>query len=185
MGKSISEIAEQLGSSPSYISEKLSDVQAQFSLEMYELVEQILLLNLGRAEMLIKAVFPQAMAGDLRAVKAFTDLAKLEIEWHKEIGPTPHQQARETDDDTIIVEAFEQTLSSTSSLYDIALGHINEDWLSRDAIAVDDIYSNDPNKHADTTAMSFKGVEPPDARISKIEDMVKKLVVDSEDEDGE
>lgn len=133
--------------------------------------------------MLIKAVLPAALGGDLRAVKAFTDLAKLEIEWRREVGPTPHDKAREMDDDTIIVEAFEQTLSSSSSLYDVALGHINEDWLARDAISVDDIYSNDPNRNRDKKAMAFAGVEPPDARIAKIEEMVEKLIVDRDEDD--
>lgn len=143
---------------------------------MYELSEQLILKNLGRAEMIMKAVLPLAMKADLRAVKAFTDLAKLEIEWHREIKPISHDEAREADDDTIVVEAFEQTLSSSSSLYDVALGHVNADWVSHDAVDLDSIYSNDPLRDVDDKAMAFKGKEPEDSRIGKLEEMVESLI---------
>lgn len=133
--------------------------------------------------MIMKAVLPLALKADLRAVKAFTDLAKLEIEWHREIKPISHDEARETDDDTIVVEAFEQTLSSTSSLYDIALGHINADWISHDAPNVDDIYSNDPHRSTDEKAMDFGREEPLDARIGKIEEVVKTFVKEEVDDE--
>ncbi len=150
---------------------------------MYDLSEQLILRNLGRAELIMKAVLPLALKADLRAVKAFTALAKLEIEWHREIKPIPHDEARETDDDTIVVEAFEQTLSSTSSLYDIALGHINADWVSHNAPTVDSIYSNDPNRSFDDKAMDFGRSEPLDTRIGKIEEMVSTLVKEEVDDE--
>lgn len=135
--------------------------------------------------MLIKSVLPKAVSGDLRAVKAFTDLAKLEIEWRREVSPVSHNEAQDADDDTIILEAFEQTLSSSSSLYDIALGHINEDWLARDSIPLDSIYSNDSSDNADPKAMHFAGIEPLDTRIAKIEETVAKLDVRQEGDDDD
>lgn len=182
-GNSVAEIAEKLQTQPQHISARLTDIEAEFNLQMYELSEKLILRNLGRAEMIMKSVLPLALKADLRAVKAFTDLAKLEIEWHREIKPISHDEAREADDDTIIVEAFEQTLSSSSSLYDVALGHINSEWVSHDAPDVDSIYSNDPLRDTDGKAMEFKGTEPLDSRIGKIEEVVESLIR-WEDEDG-
>ncbi len=174
MGNSPSEISEKTGMQSSDVQTLLATIQATYSMEMYELSSQLLMLNLGRAEMLIKAVMPAAITGDLRAIKAFTDLAKLEIEWHKQVLPPSHEGDKEDDAGTVVVERYEQTLTSRNNLYDIALNHINDEWVSNTSIELDDIYSNTP------TPSQGQGVwagtpEPADIRLAKIAEVVDKL----------
>src|SRR5690242_8927051 len=65
MGNSAEEIAEKISYNVTDVKTSLANIQASYSMEMYELSSQLLLLNLGRAEKLIKAVMPQALTGDL------------------------------------------------------------------------------------------------------------------------
>lgn len=178
-GKPMTEIATELGISKDTVSDDLTIVVDQFNFEMYELTERLVLLNLGRTEKLIAAIFPKALQGDLRAIKAFTDLAKLEIEWRRDVSPPTRKE--QDDDESLVIDAFERTITTGNSLYDVAIQNLNNDWKSNAGYSIDDIYASKP---ATDDKWKIRGTEPEDMRIAKIEEVVKKLIPEDIDEES-
>jgi predicted transcriptional regulator len=169
-GMPTSEIAEALGVTRQNVEYHLNNQKSDFSFRMMELTENMALINVGRLEFALKQIWPAVANGDLRAIKALTDITKLEIEWAKTIRP----QQDNSEAITIEVEKFEQTITGNSPHYATALENLQEDWMSGETIQLEDIYAASPIKLPSEGGMA--------SRIEAVEKQLEKLDL-SNDED--
>jgi hypothetical protein len=168
-GFSTSEIGEKLGIDRQLVEYHLASQKSDLSFQMRELTENLAIVSLARLEFIVKKIWPAVTDGDLRAIKELTNVTKLEIEWRDRLVP----QRDDPEQITIELEHFEQTMTSSSDHYSVALANLQEDWMRTDEIKMEDVYANE--SHLPDAGNLTK-------RINEIEKRVDEIVGDESDE---